>query len=56
MKLFKKKEKNCCNVQCGDGSMKRGLEKKDKGSRIKVLGSGCAKCATLEKNVKEALD
>ena len=23
MKLFKKKEKNCCNVQCGDGSMKR---------------------------------
>ncbi|MDU1918565.1 MAG: hypothetical protein E6761_15720 [Coprobacillus sp.] len=55
MKLFKKKEKNCCNVQCGDGSMKRGLEKKDKGSRIKVLGSGCAKCATLEKNVKEAL-
>ena len=20
MKLFKKKEKNCCNVQCGDGS------------------------------------
>ena len=28
MKLFKKKEKNCCNVQCGDGSMKRGLEKK----------------------------
>ena len=25
-------------------------------SRIKVLGSGCAKCATLEKNVKEALD
>lgn len=56
MKLFKKKEKNCCNVQCGDGNMKRGLEKKDKGSRIKVLGSGCAKCATLEKNVKEALD
>ena len=25
-------------LQCGEGSMKRGLEKKDKGSRIILLG------------------
>ena len=56
MKLFKKKEKSCCNVHCDDKSMKKALESKGKGSRIKVLGSGCAKCVTLEKNVKEALD
>lgn len=56
MKLFKKKEKSCCNVQCDNESMKKALEKKETGSRIKILGSGCAKCATLEKNVKEALN
>ncbi|MEG0661979.1 MAG: thioredoxin family protein [Anaerovoracaceae bacterium] len=33
-------------------------EKKEGGSHveIKVLGSGCAKCNTLEKNVRAALD
>ncbi|MEG0156991.1 MAG: thioredoxin family protein [Anaerovoracaceae bacterium] len=33
-------------------------EKKEGGSQeeIKVLGSGCAKCNTLEKNVRAALD
>lgn len=56
MKLFKKKEekKNCCG-QCGDESMTKVLEKRGNGLRIKVLGSGCAKCMTLEKHVKEAL-
>lgn len=55
MKLFKKKEKSCCNVQCDDESMKQALEKRETGSKIKVLGSGCAKCMTLEENVKQAL-
>lgn len=55
MKLFKKKEekKNCCT--CSEESMKNALEKQDIGTRIKVLGSGCCKCQTLEQNVKDAL-
>lgn len=57
MKLFKKKEekKNCCAHQCDDESMAKALEKRGKGARIKVLGSGCTKCVTLENHVKEAL-
>lgn len=55
MKLFKKKEekKNCCT--CSEESMQNALEKQDIGTRIKVLGSGCCKCQTLEQNVKDAL-
>lgn len=52
MKLFKKQ------VCCGDydrESMAKAVEKKTHGSRIKVLGTGCAKCKSLENSVKEAL-
>ena len=55
MKLFKKKDKSCCQIKCDDENMKKILERKENGSRIKVLGSGCVKCATLQQNLKEAL-
>jgi small redox-active disulfide protein 2 len=50
MKLFGKKEKTtgCCS--CGGAC---GGEETP--SRVKVLGSGCAKCRELEENVKSAL-
>lgn len=52
MSLFKlKKNKSCtCGGNCNEESMKE-----SKSSRIKILGSGCAKCNELEKNVVEAL-
>ena len=50
MKLFGKKEKidGCCSCggTCGGAETP---------SRVKVLGSGCAKCRELEENVKSAL-
>lgn len=58
MKLFKKQEEKkgcCCGGKCDSESMERALEKKKQGSRIKVLGTGCAKCISLENSVKEAL-
>lgn len=56
MKLFKKQEKKCCcNGACDENSMQESLNKQSKGTRIKVLGSGCAKCQTLEENTKLAL-
>ena len=45
--LFKKKA--CCNRASEQGESK--IEEKG----IYVLGSGCAKCNSLEENVKEAL-
>ena len=50
MNLFKKKEKKeyCCS-QIDEESVKKAEElKKDDG--IKILGSGCKKCAKLEKS------
>lgn len=58
LKIFKKKEEKksgCCTNRCDNQSMVEALEKRENGARIKVLGSGCAKCITLENNVKEAL-
>lgn len=58
MKLFRKQEekKGCsCGGKCDSESMEKALEKKTKGSRIKVLGTGCAKCKSLESSVREAL-
>lgn len=46
--LFKKK--TCCNQNENQGDTK--IEEKG----IYVLGSGCSKCNSLEKNVKEALN
>lgn len=48
MKLFKSKPKGCC-------SFTKDNQVNDANARIKVLGSGCKKCNTLEANVKEAL-
>lgn len=51
MKLFKKK--SCCGEYKAEGM--KVSENKGIDARIKVLGSGCAKCNSLEQNVKEAL-
>lgn len=57
MKLFKgKKTKNiCCNTSLNQESLQKAIQKQSTGSRIKILGSGCAKCKTLEAHVSEAL-
>lgn len=58
MGLFgrKKKEESCC---CGGGctpqAMAQAEEAKASGG-VKVLGSGCAKCAALEQAAREALE
>lgn len=52
MSLFKKK-KTCCS--CEQESLEKAIDLQKTGARIKVLGSGCQKCMTLEKNTKEAL-
>lgn len=52
MKLFKKQV--CCGSYDRE-SMAKAVEKKTQGSRIKVLGTGCTKCMSLENSVKEAL-
>lgn len=60
-KLFKKKEEVpqskgcCCGGSCTDDSMKEAQTQQTEGARVKILGSGCAKCDDLEKNVVEAL-
>ena len=62
MALFnfgKKKETNtscCCNASCDAESMEKAKEAMNTGKSVKVLGSGCAKCNELEKNVKMALE
>ena len=64
MALFgigKKKEvkagvKSCCGGSFNDQSIAKAKEAMVSGSRVKVLGTGCAKCNTLEENVKEALE
>lgn len=48
--------KGCsCGGNCSEESMREAKKKQSKGSRVKILGSGCAKCNELEKNVVEAL-
>lgn len=54
MRLFKKKESCCCGGNCDEQQMKQAQEKMEDNA-IKVLGSGCKKCETLETNVKHAL-
>ncbi len=50
-----KKEGCCCGGACDAKSMEEAKKAAAGGNSIKVLGSGCAKCRELEKNVKEAL-
>ncbi len=63
MALFgKRKEKeeqktdSCCCGGCDCESMERAEKAKSEGARVKVLGSGCAKCNALEAATKAALE
>ncbi len=56
-KEVKKVTKNCCSGDSYDNqSMAKAKEAMLGGSRVKVLGTGCAKCNALEENVKNALE
>ena len=56
MKLFKGKKVNpCCDKSLNQETLQKAIQKQSTGSRIKILGSGCAKCKTLEEHVAEAL-
>ena len=48
------KETSCCDVNYSSENIKKAEEKK-KEKGIKILGSGCSKCAALEKSTREAL-
>lgn len=52
LKLFKKK--SCCPAACSQEAMDAAARKID-GDAVLVLGTGCAKCAALEKNAKQAV-
>ncbi len=62
MALFGKKIKNekttscCCNGNCGAESATKAEGSITEGARVKVLGSGCAKCNQLEAATKTALE
>lgn len=53
----KKEEKSCCcgGNSCNNQTMAQAEIDKTAGSRIKVLGSGCAKCNELAANTEAAL-
>lgn len=55
----KEKEQNkggsCCSEKCDCETMKEAVKNQSEGARVKILGTGCAKCIALEENVKEAL-
>lgn len=57
MGLFskKKEEKKCCCANCNAETMQAAEGEKAGGARVKILGSGCAKCNQLEANTLEAL-
>lgn len=52
----KKIETCCCAGNCNAESMKTAREMKKTGARVKILGSGCAKCNKLEANTKAAME
>ena len=60
MKLFAKKKQEeapkCCCGNCNSESMEKAETAKTEGARVKVLGSGCAKCNQLEAATKAALE
>lgn len=50
------RENGCCGGgNCNAETMAQAENAKKEGYRVKVLGSGCAKCNELEANTKEAL-
>lgn len=51
MKIFQKKTCRSCEKD----SLEQAIDLQKSSARIKVLGSGCAKCTALENNTKEAL-
>ena len=53
MKLFGKK--SCCGENCISTSIQRKESLKNE-KRIKILGSGCAKCNALENTTRQAID
>lgn len=57
MRLFgkKKTDKLSCCGNCSSETLGKSENAESKRSRIKVLGSGCAKCNQLERAVFEAL-
>lgn len=62
MALFKKKNKKekttscCCGGDCDMESISKAETAKAEGSSVKVLGTGCAKCNSLEAATKAALE
>jgi small redox-active disulfide protein 2 len=62
MALFGKKNKEekttscCCGGNCDAESMAKAETAKVEGASIKVLGTGCAKCNSLEAATKAALE
>lgn len=55
MRVFGKKTKqSCCQSAYTAEAMKQAQEKKTEDG-IKILGSGCAKCQSLEENVRKAV-
>ncbi len=58
MSLFVKRKRevhtSCC-CDCDAERMAAAVAAKEEGARVKVLGSGCAKCNALEAAAKEAL-
>ena len=48
------KETSCCDLNYSSENIEKAEEKK-KEKGIKILGSGCSKCAALEKSTREAL-
>ena len=60
MSLFKKKEAAseaacCCGKNCMPEDIEKAESARGDGARIKILGSGCAKCQALESATKDAL-
>ena len=62
MALFGKKNKKeetsscCCGGNCDSDGMAGAEKAKTEGAKVKILGSGCAKCNQLEAATKEALE
>jgi len=54
MGLFGKKQSCCCS-EIEKDSMVNAESAKQEGASVKILGSGCAKCNSLEAATKEAL-
>ena len=62
MSLFGKRNKKEAAASCGSGSscnaesMAKAEQVKKEGAKVKILGSGCAKCNQLEAATKAALE